>query len=99
MPHGMPGVLMYTSTSWQVRFRKKILFLCIFLSWMLRAPGVQEAEDGGIRGPRGARAYWSNGIQFESPKNHRKFKINGQAYFTCGVIFADPELQDVFPGL
>ena len=25
---------------------KKILFLCIFLPWIFRAPGVQAAEDG-----------------------------------------------------
>ena len=60
---------------------KKILFLCIFLSWMLRAPGVQAAEDGGIAGPLGARAYWSDGIHFDSPKKNLRLKINGKIAF------------------
>lgn len=78
---------------------KRILFLCIFLSWIFRAPGVQAAEGGGISGPLGVRAYWKDGIHFDSPKNNLRFKINGQAAFDGGSIFADRELQEAFPDL
>jgi phosphate-selective porin OprO/OprP len=62
-------------------------------------PAVQAAEEVGIRGPLGARAYLQDGIHFDSPKDNIRLKINGKVAFDGGSIFADRELQEAFPGL
>jgi len=75
------------------------LFLLAFLTMALCPPGAQATEDGGISGPLGSRAYWEDGIHFDSPKKNLRFKINGQVAFDVGSIFANGELQEAFPDL
>jgi len=78
---------------------KEGLSLFVLLACVLCAPGAWAADEGGISGPLGARAYWEDGFHFDSPGKNLRFKINGRVALDWGSIFADSELDEAFPDL